>query len=1081
MLRRLCERAVRVFLEPASLCIAQSSMLAICLATWWVQLTALLGTSIPAVLALSAVATVGCALGIRPSRPPDNSFPRGLANPVIFQFAVAGWIVASPWMIELIDTALLRPGTISLTSPTWNLFVLFALAAPLLGFPAYLASRSATGLIVGGLNGPHRLACTFLGATAGIAAWGVGLAQVLSPYYCALAAAGLALALTFISSVLKARFATESTAADASMTAPLEPEDPDLWSIVTNGAVSLALGGWLAALGRLTAQLVPATVYLDCAGATGLCAGLALGAFCAGWQRSGARQIGRMLALCGTAIWGVALLAAFPLLIDLALWFNACISDTTLLVLARGCLAAVVVMPVGLAAATWFYSAGNSTGAWRSRGLQIALAATWCGYAAVSTLALGRFPLETIVVALAWLTVAAAAPRIILSRPALLATWPMRVVAGIAMVVIVLAPLWRFNFTPRTSAKLLFNSNAAYAYRSGVKPALLTVLDEGRAVTATIGDRGIFTVWKYGGHQLQIRENGFPRGVVSTDPRTFPRYAPESLQIAVPCVLFGQTERLLIMGLGSSESLAAALSFPIPEIVCLESDAGMVGLVRDVICPELGTNLLDDDRVALSVCDPVLGLSSAPGQFDVIVSSPENPVLAQTQACLTAEFYRRAARKLSTNGVFCQRLQHIDLGPRTVRSIARTLQSVFRDVLAIEVAPGEMLLTATNSDDGLIRAGLMGRMELPHVRAVLADAGLDWTVLVNIGALNREQLQEFTRQVPGAINTASNGRLPFLLPRDAMRWGAKMQELHEAVDPLAGRLATWMGPEANSPALVRRLAEVQGQQELMTTYSDQFWAYRASLRDQVKEKPRSQIQQVSATDDERKMHPEDRRRLKYFTALGRAVQTGRAADIERLVRFADPYDPLISFFVHEEAAEIFSRSSERDCAQELRHRLYAVFYSSPRDASLRNVVAALKLLREHPESEPDPQARWDDMNALLQALKMRWEARIGVRPTNIREAVNDIDTTVLATEQTFRTLEALTVAAGLPAELWAARKSALEKTLIRPVRTYQLELVPLLHRRTASSDEKLQPDEKSQPLEEQPLPVDEEPQPADSE
>src|SRR5260221_9427122 len=143
----------------------------------------------------------------------------------------------------------------------------------------------------------------------------------------------------------------------------------------------------------------------------------------------------------------------------------------------------------------------------------------------------------------------------------------------------------------------------------------------------------------------------------------------------------------------------------------------------------------------------------------------------------------------------------------------------------------------------------------------------------------------------------------------------------------------------------------------MTKYADQYWAYRASLRDQVKEKPRSQIRQASATDDEGRMHPEDRRRLRYFQVLGQAVKSNHAADIERLVDFASPYDPLISYFVHEEAAEMYSRSAERDVARELRHRLHATFFSSPPDASLRNVVAPLRLLREHPEPEPDPQPR----------------------------------------------------------------------------------------------------------------------------
>ena len=87
------------------------------------------------------------------------------------------------------------------------------------------------------------------------------------------------------------------------------------------------------------------------------------------------------------------------------------------------------------------------------------------------------------------------------------------------------------------------------------------------------------------------------------------------------------------------------------------------------------------------------------------------------------------------------------------------------------------------------------------------------------------------------------------------------------------------------------------------------------------------------------------------------------------------------------------------------------------------------------------------MNALLQALKLRWEARAGVRPPNIREAVEDIDATILAVEQTFQVLEKLTAEAGLPQDLWTARRSVLERTLIGPVRSYQQNLLPQMHRK----------------------------------
>jgi hypothetical protein len=278
-----------------------------------------------------------------------------------------------------------------------------------------------------------------------------------------------------------------------------------------------------------------------------------------------------------------------------------------------------------------------------------------------------------------------------------------------------------------------------------------------------------------------------------------------------------------------------------------------------------------------------------------------------------------------------------------------------------------------------------------------------------------------------------------------MRWAPKFEEVRTALAPVSGRLLDWIEKDSHEPVRVRRLAEVQGQQDLMTKYSDQYWAYRASLRNQVKEKPRSAIQLTSAIDDQPQMHPEDRRRLAYFTLLSRAIRTAETADIERLLKLASPFDPLITYFAHQEAAELSSRSSSRDFAAELRYRLYATYYSSPRDASLRNVIAGLDLLREHPESEPDPQARWDDINALLQALKLRWEARAGVRPTDAKEVVNEVDQTVLAAERAFRTLAELREAAGISEELWLARRAVLEKTLIAPVRAYQGQILPHVH------------------------------------
>jgi hypothetical protein len=817
--------------------------------------------------------------------------------------------------------------------------------------------------------------------------------------------------------------------------------------------LAAVLGAWPAALDRLLVQLMPDTVYLTCAEAIGLLLGSATG-FWIALRRRGDAAAGertRMMAACFAAAWGVALLAAFPLGVNLVLWLNANVASPTLMLLARGALAGATFLPTGIGAALCIAVANSDTpgpgrlltGGW--------LAAAVGGYCGVAAWAFSRFSPEVIVVGLAWSTIAAAAPPAIIAAPELFSRRLHRLLAGGALAIVAIAPLWRGNFDPERSAKILFNSNAFSAYQNGIDPSLLESLDDGRHLATVAGQRGIYTVWRFGGHQLQIRDNGIPRGVVSTDDVAFPRYAPETLQAALPMTLHERPARLLLMGLGSSESLGTSLLFPVTEIVCLESDAALVHVIRELVAVDTGTNPLGDERVRLEVCDPALGLAAIPGEFDVIVSSPEHLALAGAQVFTTVEFYRRAARKLSPQGVFCQRLHLVDFGPRPLRTIVRTMHSVFRDVILLEAAPGDYLLAATNDGRGLIRPGLVDRFQLPHVRALLAQSGFDWSVALNLAAADREGLEKLTADATAPPQTAGNSRLPLSMPRELLRWGPKVQEVYEALRPARGRILDWVGEEGTSPVISRRLAEVQGQFELMSKFSDQYWAYRASLRDQVKDKPRSQIQQASATDEQPRMHPEDRRRLRYFKALGRAVRSGRAADIDRLLAFASPYDPLISYFVYEEAAELDARSNERDVARELRHRLHATFFSSPQDASLRNVVAALALLREHPESEPDPQARWDDLNALLQALKLRWEVRSGARPNDVAEANDDIDTTVLAAEQAFQTLEWLTAEAGLPPDLWAKRRTALEKTLIRPVKAYQQQLLPFLRQHKAKA------------------------------
>jgi hypothetical protein len=1036
--------------------VIQSALVAMCLATLCLQLVSLLGTSLPAWLAQCAALALGIALGASPRDEEHGWQLPGISNTALLHFGLAAWIVASPWLVEIVDRSITVPGVISLSFPLWNAITLFAVSAFALGIPAYLAARALAEPQVLRPGHSRRPGLILLGAGMGLAAWGIGLAQILGPWLCGILASSTSFVMAAVQSYRRSDDESASVESASSRAGDQGPaiavsSQFSIAGFLTTAVAALS-GGWLAALGRLLEQLMPGSIDLPCAESVGLCLGAAMGVWIVGFGRRMRGSVKRKMAWAvgGVAGWGVSLVAAFPALVLTALGLNAYVAKPWVLLVSRGSIAAAVIVPVGIVAAV---SLGEvRRGKFLAFRRAIWLSTAFLGYWLTSAWGLREYSMQNVLIGLAWLSIAAAAVIGLMARsesPAARWQW---VVAGLAVAFVVVGPRWRGNVDVRRSARLLFNANAAFAYRSGLDASLLAALDEARPVATAAGERGVYTVWSFGGHQVQLRENGVPRGVASTDAAASPRFVPETLQAILPLVLHDRPRRILLSGLGSGESLAAAARFPIPEINCLDADAALVRLLR-AVAGDASTNALDDDRVSLSICDPLLGLAAARSKFDVIVSSPEHLSLARSQPYLTAEFYRRVAHRLTADGVFCQRLQFVDFGPRVLQTIVATVQSVFRDTLAIEVAPGEYLLAATNDSRGLFRPGLAARFEFPHVRAVLAESGIDWTVVLNLDAADRKALAKFVAASSGTLNTASAGRLPFSMPREVMRWAAKPEEVHKALIPRGGRLLSWIGDDAASPVLVRRLAEVQGQFDLMTNYADQYWAYRASLRDQVKEKSRSKIELASATDEKKQLHAEDYRRLRYFEVLGQAARTARAADIERLAAFASPYDPLISYFVQEEAAELCARSPDRDFASELRHRLYVTFFSSPKDASLRNVIAALALLREHPEAEPESVVRWDDLNALLQALKLRWDARTGVRPTNLEQVMSDIDTTLLAVEQTFHELDRLTTEAGLPAEMWKARRTVLEKSLIRPVKAYQLELLPHLRRRQAEKAE----------------------------
>jgi hypothetical protein len=260
--------------------------------------------------------------------------------------------------------------------------------------------------------------------------------------------------------------------------------------------------------------------------------------------------------------------------------------------------------------------------------------------------------------------------------------------------------------------------------------------------------------------------------------------------------------------------------------------------------------------------------------------------------------------------------------------------------------------------------------------------------------------------------------------------------------PQARSWGTWLGDQGRAPELEQRLRDVTARHESQVQHPDQFWLYRKTMKEQLIKHPRSTIRLVSGEVPRRELDAQDQRRLDYFQALDAAARDPVPARIQELAAFERCSDPLISYYVHHEVATLWSRAPQRDVREELSHRLHGIYFASPGDRSLRDVIATLELLCEHPEAVPDPGQRWDHLNSLLQMLLTRWQNRSTAAPTSTRIVLNDIDQSILAMETAFTKMDALAAEAGVPAGQWQHRRQWMERALVRPLRTYRSRILP---------------------------------------
>ena len=613
-------------------------------------------------------------------------------------------------------------------------------------------------------------------------------------------------------------------------------------------------------------------------------------------------------------------------------------------------------------------------------------------------------------------------------------------------------------------ARLLFRGQTFQALRAGMDRNLIPVADSARLHEHTESATVVQTTWRLSGDLIELRRNGIACGLVSTNTFTTPQPVADVAAAVLGLTIHPAPGNVLILGDESGLHLRTCCYFPLATITAVRESAATTSFAERFAWTALHTQPADDDRVFIEHVPASLAIRQRDGRrFDVVLAATAGPFSTNAQSQLTEEFYRAAAARLTPDGVLSQRFRQHDLGAEPLVVAISTLSAVFNKVAAVQVVPGEIVLLATNSETPLLDEGFLARLQKEHVRRELGRSGWDWAQLAGLPVIDaQDPIGLFDHEPLREPATGSNGRFVFGLPLDAERWGNKAAELRDMFAPHQMRIAeaTPFGPAHDE--FRRRISAVAQQSEILANFPDQPWPYRTSLKMEMQRNPRPPVETVRDGEILRSPHPLDELRKDYFVALGNALKTagGEASTKPKSVealndvrRFTLQYEPLVSHFAHHELVRLHEMTDHPAPADELQHRLHTVYFHEPGDYSVRHIAAAIDHLLELPDPAPSAADRFDHLNALLQELVERWQARTQYEPKSSAVVQNDISDCVRAANRALDELEVLADEVGVSRTGFLARRRFINTVLISRLRSYGDEILAhrMKHRLPADS------------------------------
>lgn len=915
---------------------------------------------------------------------------------------IATWVFLQPWVASSIDAAMNSVAVETVSHPVWGPLALISIAAFLV-FPAV----AGVGMVLSDDQSSNR------GILSGIACVGVvGPLMIGFPGGWALPVWGAAI-ICLASGVLLLRRPQreQTTQEDQSVVATevVSGWESLLLCFVCGGAISIAY--------FLSQQIIVPNLITEFSLVSGLLMGALLPAI---------PKVGRWMTL---AIWASLVVLGYPWIVWTAFQSTIYLSSPFVLFLARAGLLVALSIPIG-----WVLSSAisNDESAKHSTFKQWLLSAAWLGAFFAFSNGLSSSTNLLLVVAVASIM----GVRKAFSFETLRKRWSVQTAGAAFTLVLALGALiLSSRLDTAVTEKTLYSGSSYLAARSGVPFEQLAWLDDGRVAEEWETLRGRTSLWKHRGEQLVTRTNGIPSGLYSLEPERCPHSAAEVCPVWFPLVMHPAAEDVLILGMHQT-SLQTCEYFPLMSVTIVADDAHEGQLEKAFESGDfskeryeiLRSNLLQAVRTQHS------------REYDVIVCP--NSIIANTRGVglLTRDYFSNARRHLADDGFYCQRLSYYDIGPDTLTSVLKAFQSVFPNLLVTETVPGELLLIGAQSDQPLVTEQVLERLQTSHSRRVLAGMAWDWAIAATRGTLDAEALDKLTSS-EGSSNDVDWPLASFALPWEIARWNDKMslsrQLLAQHGELFSGRI----DDPAIATEISQRLEDIRLAQKVVDTQPDNVWGYRAAIKQKLSDRPRSKIMQVAHGGLKNQLHPEDQNRKDYLVTLGRLTKETELSedDVDTLVRHTQPFDPLVSPFARHEAIQLLKRvQSEEIETKKFDYLLHSIYYSSPRDRSVRNVCDTIALVTDGKLETLTPTEQWDHLNGLLDVLRMRWQTRWQATDASQQDyELVDTERCLDAIESAIEMMEELRAEASVRPNEWENRQAFLDSSLVEPLQQYR--------------------------------------------